>query len=96
MLGTIESELFRTHVKRAHIAKIMYKRTIQEDMLDGIESNIEATERHICRLHLEFSTLGASGRRLERQLILQQLHVLDETLQLLKIRRVYASEVTLH
>lgn len=74
----------------------MYKRTIQEDMLDGIESNIEATERHIYELHLEFSTLGITGQRLERQLILQKLQILEDTLQLLKIRRVYALEVTVH
>lgn len=73
----------------------MYKTSIQEEILDGIELNIEVTKNQIYQLHLEFSTLGIGRERIERRLILQKLQVLEETLQLLKIRQVYASEMTL-
>lgn len=73
----------------------MDKRTTQNAILDGVESNIEATEREICRLQVEFSSLLIDGQTLERPLVLQQLHILQDNLHLLKVRRMYALE-TLH
>ena len=75
----------------------MNMRTTQSDLLDGIESNIEATEKHIFRLRIEFSSFvmnGASGE--QRRLTVQQLSTLEDTLQMLKIRRMYASVTTMH
>ena len=75
----------------------MTKLGIQEDMLEGIESNIEAMVRHISWLRTELATLRINDGSVEqRRIIRQQLHSFQETLELLKIRRVYASEVTLH
>jgi hypothetical protein len=75
----------------------MNMRTTQSDLLDGIEANIEATEKHIFRLNIEFSSFvlnGASGE--QRRLTVQQLSTLEDTLQMLKIRRMYASVTTMH
>ena len=75
----------------------MAKRTIHEDLLDGIESNIEATIRHISWLRKELAWLRINdGPPEQRRVIRQQLATLEDTLRLLKIRRVYASEVTVH
>jgi len=71
----------------------MDKRTTQNSMLEGVESNIEATEKEICRLQVEFSSLLVNGQTLERPLILQQLHILQDNLHLLKVRRMYALEL---
>lgn len=73
----------------------MARLTTYEDMLNGIESNIEATENQMYQLHIDFASLMISGQRLERRLILQQLHMLEDNLELLKVRRMYALE-TLH
>jgi len=72
----------------------MAKRTTQNDLLDGIESNIDATERQICRLKIEFASLMVQGQTLERRLIIQQLDILQDNLKLLKVRRMYALEMT--
>jgi hypothetical protein len=75
----------------------MMKPKIQEDMLEGIESNIEITERNIGWLKKELASLRINNGPVEqRRVIRQQLSILQDTLQLLKIRRVYASEVTVH
>jgi hypothetical protein len=75
----------------------MTKQTTQSNMLDGIEANIKATERNICRLKIEFSSFlmnGATGE--QRRLAVQQLSTLQDTLELLKIRQMYASVTTVH
>jgi hypothetical protein len=75
----------------------MNKRMPPNDMLDGIESNIKATERQICRLKIEFSSFlvnGATGE--QRRLAVQKLSTLEDTLELLKIRQMYASVTTVH
>nr|WP_217345076.1 hypothetical protein [Noviherbaspirillum sp. L7-7A]MBV0879295.1 hypothetical protein [Noviherbaspirillum sp. L7-7A] len=75
----------------------MAKRTIQEDMLDGIESNIEVTARHIRWLKKELASLRINDGPVEqRRVIRQQLTTLEDTLHLLEVRRVYALEVTVH
>jgi hypothetical protein len=48
----------------------MAKQTTQNDLLDEIESNIDATERRIYRLKIEFASLMAHGQTLKRRLIL--------------------------
>jgi hypothetical protein len=70
----------------------MTKLTTQKDMLDGIESNIEATGRHIHQLRIHFASCVISGETSERRMILQQLHTLEDNLELLKTRRMYALE----
>jgi hypothetical protein len=73
------------------------QRTTQNDLLDGIELNIQITEKHICDLKTEFSSFvmnGATGE--QRRLTIQQLSTSEDTLQLLKIRRMYASVTTVH
>jgi hypothetical protein len=75
----------------------MKKPTTQEDMLEGIEANIAITARHIVWLRRELALLRIhSGPLEQRRVIRQQLVTLEDTLRLLKIRRVYASEVTVH
>ena len=71
----------------------MYIQTIQKNMLDGIESNIEVAESQIYQLHLKFSALGISGNRTERRLILQQLGILKNNLELFKARRKHALQL---
>lgn len=71
----------------------MQKPTTQEAMLAGLESNIHRTERQIYQLKIEFAALVLSGQTLERRLILQQLNVLEDNLELLKVRRAYAVEL---
>ncbi len=71
----------------------MLKPTTQEAMLAGLESNIYTTERQIYQLKIEFAALVLSGQTLERRVILQQLNVLEDNLELLKVRRAYASEL---
>lgn len=66
-------------------------------MLDGIESNIEAMERHIYRLKTKRSSLGINGATgTQYRLAVQQLATLEDTLELLKTRRLYASVTTVH
>jgi hypothetical protein len=75
----------------------MTKLTSQNDMLNGIESNIEATEKQIHRLQIEFASFlmnGATGE--QRRLTIEKLSVLQDNLQLLKTRRMYALEETVH
>ena len=71
----------------------MAKPRTQDDVLDGIEFNINATERQIYQLKIAFASLVISGETLERRLILQQLKVLQDNLQLLKVRRMFALEM---
>ena len=71
----------------------MTKKPTQDAMLDGLESNIYTTERQIYQLKTEFAALVLSGQPLERRLILQQLNVLKDNLDLLKIRKTYALEL---
>ena len=71
----------------------MAKRTPQENLLDGIEANIRATESHIYLLQLELTSLLLMGGTLERRLLLQQLNILRNNLALLKQRRTYALEL---
>ena len=70
----------------------MAKPTTQDKLLDGLEFNIYAMERQIYQLKIEFAALLVSGQSLERRLILQQLHVLEDNLALLKVRRMFALE----
>ena len=93
--GTICDGYIPTRIAAALKGEAMTKRTSENDMLDGIKSNIEATERHICRLKIEFSSFlknGATGE--QRRLTVQQLCTLENNLKLIKIRRMYASEAT--
>lgn len=67
---------------------------IQEDMLKGIEINIEEMARQITQLKIELASLRINGGSVEqRRVIRKQLTTLQETWQLLQIRRVYALEV---
>ncbi len=96
-LGTIRISHLPSGRKLPLIGRIMMKPKIQEDMLEGIESNIEITERNIGWLRKELASLRISDGPVEqRKVIRKQLSILQDTLQLLKIRRVYASEVTVH
>lgn len=75
----------------------MAKSMFSNNLLEGIESNIEATERQIHQLQMEFAsflTNGATGE--QRRSTVQQLSTLEENLQLLQIRRMYAVENTVH
>jgi hypothetical protein len=63
------------------------------DVLDGIESTIETTETQIYHLKVEFAAHVLSGETLERRLILQQLGILQDNLELLKVRRMFALEM---
>jgi hypothetical protein len=75
----------------------MPKPTSQKDMLEGIESNIDATARHISWLRKELASLRINDGPIEqRRVIRRQLATSQDTLQLLEIRRVYASEMTVH
>jgi hypothetical protein len=71
----------------------MTRPTTQEAMLAGLESNISTTARQIQQLKMEFAALVLSGQTLERRSILQQLAVLEDNLELLKVRRTYALEL---
>ena len=64
-----------------------------DEVPDGIGSRIEAVERQILQLRIEFSMLLVAGASANRMAILQQLSMLQARLKLLKIRRMYASEV---
>jgi hypothetical protein len=57
----------------------MAKQTTKNDLLDEIESNIDATERQIYRLKIEFASLMAHGQTLKRRLILQQRYIRNKT-----------------
>jgi uncharacterized protein involved in exopolysaccharide biosynthesis len=75
----------------------MIRSTFNNNLLDGIESNIEATERQIHQLRTEFASFlinGATGE--QRRLTVQQLCTLEDNLLLLQIRRMYAAETTVH
>ena len=75
----------------------MVRPTSKNNILEGIESNIEATERQIHHLRIEFAsflTNGATGE--QRRLTVEQLCTLEDNLQLLQIRRIYAAEKTVH
>jgi hypothetical protein len=96
-VGTIRISHLPSGRKLPLTGGIMMKPKIQEDMLEGIESNIEITERNIGWLKKELASLRINNGPVEqRRVIRQQLSILQDTLQLLKIRRVYASEVTVH
>ena len=71
----------------------MTKRTTQENLLDGIETNIQATQKQIYQLKIDFSLLATSGQTSECRLIQQQLHILQDNLALLEVRKMYALEV---
>ena len=75
----------------------MFRPTSEDNMLDGIESNLEATERQIHNLQTAFASFlmkGATGE--QRRLTVEKLCILEETLHLLQIRRMYAAEKTVH
>lgn len=75
----------------------MFRPTSKDNILDGIESNIETTKRQINQLQTEFASLlknGAAGE--QRRLTIEKLCTLEEKLQLLQIRRMYAAERTMH
>lgn len=76
---------------------IMTKQKNQEDMLKEIESNIELTARNIAWLKKELASQRITDGPLEQRIVIrQQLSILRDTLQVLKIRRVYGLEVTVH
>ena len=75
----------------------MFRPTSKDNMLDGIESNIETTKRQINQLQTEFASFlrdGATGE--QRRLTIEKLCTLEEKLQLLQIRHMYAAERTMH
>jgi hypothetical protein len=67
----------------------MIKRLNHQAVLDGINTNIEITERQINDLETELNKLHQDEASIYRKRIMQQLSVLKENLQLLKVRRVY-------
>lgn len=67
----------------------MIKRFDHEAMLEGINKNIEITEKQIDDLQTELNGLRQGEARIRHRTITQQLSVLKENLQLLKVRRVY-------
>jgi hypothetical protein len=75
----------------------MTRSTFKNNLLHRIESNIQTTERQINHLRMKFVSFlmnGATGE--QRRLTVQQLCTLEDDLHLLQIRRMYASERTLH
>lgn len=75
----------------------MFRPTSKNNMLEGIESNIEATEMQIHHLRIEFAsflTNGATGE--QRRSTVEKLCTLEDNLQLLQIRRMYVAETTVH
>jgi len=71
----------------------MTKITTQSDMLDGIESDIEVTEQQIHQLQIKFASFlmnGVTGE--QRRLTVEKMSVLQDNLELLKTRRMYACE----
>jgi UTP-glucose-1-phosphate uridylyltransferase len=71
----------------------MTRPTTQETILAGIESNILIAERQISQLKKEFAASALLEQSQERRLIRQQLRVLQENLELLRQRRMYALEL---
>jgi hypothetical protein len=69
--------------------------TTQKDMLEEIESIIDSTKQQMQRLKRDFASLMMSGEITERRLILQQLHILEDVLKVLKVRRMFALEMVL-
>lgn len=67
--------------------------TTQEDLLEEIESIIQSTKQQMQRLKRDFASLMMSGGIGERRLILQQLHILEDVLKVLKVRRMFALEM---
>jgi hypothetical protein len=75
----------------------MTRSTFKNRLLDRIESNIQATEKRIHHLRMKFVSFlmnGATGE--QRRFTIQQLCTLEDKLHLLQIRRMYASERTVH
>lgn len=73
----------------------MTRSTFSNNLLDGIESSIQVTERQIHQLRMKFAsflTRGATGE--QRRSTVQQLCTLEDNLHLLQIRRMYAVENT--
>lgn len=67
----------------------MRKKFDQEAVLDGIDINIEITEKQINDFEAQLNILAQGEANINRKTIIQQLSVLKEPLQLLKVRRVY-------
>ncbi|MFS0753476.1 hypothetical protein ABC383_02105 [Noviherbaspirillum sp. 1P10PC] len=71
----------------------MGTRTTRERLLDGIEENIVSTKKQIDMLKVKSSLLLSSGLQAERRKVLQQICMLQDTLELLEQRKAYASEL---
>lgn len=67
----------------------MIKRFDYEAVLEGINKNIELTEKQINDLQTELNGLHQAEASIRRRKVTQKLSVLKENLQLLKVRRVY-------
>lgn len=67
----------------------MIKRPDHQAVLDGINANIEITQKQINHLQTELNGLPPGEASIRRRTITQQLSILKENLQLLKVRRVY-------
>lgn len=67
----------------------MIKRLDQQTVIEGINTNIEITEKQIYDLQTELDKFRQGEANINRKTIVQQLSVLKENLQLLKVRRVY-------
>ena len=65
---------------------------IAEEVLSGIDASIQATEKGIYQLKIEFASLLLNGASAERLTVLRQLYILQTNLKLLKVRRMYALE----
>ena len=63
-----------------------------DEVLSGIEASIQATEKKICQLKIEFALLLLNGASTERLAVLRQVYILQTNLKLLKVRRMYALE----
>ena len=67
----------------------MTERFDPERLLEGINKNIEITEKQIDDLQAELNELHQGEATISFRKITQKLSVLKENLHLLKVRRVY-------
>ena len=72
----------------------MAERVAHEQVLEETASDIEAIEKQIYQLRIEFAALLLDGAPADRLEIFQRLAILQAHLKLLRIRRMYASAQT--
>lgn len=68
----------------------MSKRPTQQDLLEGIKENIRSTEHQILHLKRDLDVLPEDGVTVERRTLLHQISILEDNLQLLRMRWMHA------